>query len=297
MKNFLIISMICLQGIFTSAFADDTEATKEITARIQAYNQAVTEGNSDALSKFWTNDAELTTPATGEVFEGKEEVLKFLNQRMAELKARNLQYSFKVDKINFPAKDKSVVEGMTEVNGKEGLFFRAVRKVELLKQNGEWYIDSVSDFEIPPAPPVHNKLKDMDWVIGNWKDQDDDVTITFANSWDKFRNFILSRYTMAVYDVVTMEGMQIIGWDPIKQSLQSWIFDSDGGNGTGAWTKKGDTWEVAVTYTLSDGKKASATNIYTKVDNDHYRFASINRKVDGKDLPDIEPVTVKREEK
>ena len=296
MKNFFIISMICLQSILTNAFADDTEATKEITARIQAYNQAVSEGNSDALSKFWTDDAELMDPVTGEVIDGKEEILKFLSQRMAELKERNLQYSFKLDKIDFPEKDKSFVEGITEVNGKKGLFFRAARKVELLKQNGKWYIDTVSDIEIPPAPPIHNKLKDMDWVIGTWKDQDDNVTITFSNSWDKFRNFILSRFTMAIYDVVAMEGMQIIGWDPIKQSLQSWIFDSDGGNGTGTWSKKGDGWEVAVNYTLSDGKKASATNIYTKVDNDHYRFASINRKVDGKALPDIEPVTVKREE-
>jgi ketosteroid isomerase-like protein len=296
MKNFFVISMICLQSILAHAFADDTEATKEITALIQAYNQAISEGNGDALSKFWTDDAELMAPITGEVIDGKEEILKFLSQRMAELKERNLQYSFKLDKIDFPEKDKSFVEGITEVNGKKGLFFRAARKVELLKQNGQWYIDSVSDIEIPPAPPIHNKLKDMDWIIGTWKDQDDNVAITFSNSWDKFRNFILSRFTMAIYDVVAMEGMQIIGWDPIKQSLQSWVFDSDGGNGTGTWSKKGDGWEVAFNYTLSDGKKASATNIYTKVDNDHYRFASINRKVDGKALPDIDPVTVKREE-
>lgn len=151
--------------------------------------------------------------------------------------------------------------------------------------------------EFVQTPPLHNKLKDLDWVIGNWKDQDENVTITFSNSWDKFRNFIISRFTMATYDVVAIEGMQIIGWNPNKQSLQSWIFDSDGGNGTGTWSKKADGWEVAINFTLSDGKKASATNIYTKVDNDHYRFASINRKVDGKALPDIEPVTVKREEK
>lgn len=294
MNNFFIISMICLQCIFTNAFADDTE-TKEITARIQEYNQAVSEGNSDALSKFWTDDAELLDPVTGEFIDGKGEILKFLNQRMAELKERNLQYSFKLGKIDFPEKDKSFVEGITEVNDKNGLFFRAARKVELLKQNGKWYIDAVSDIEIPPAPPIHNKLKDMDWVIGNWKDQDDNVTITFSNNWDKFQNFIHSRFTMTIYDVPAMEGMQIIGWNPIKQSLESWIFDSDGGIGTGTWSKKGDAWEVAVNYTLSDGKKASATNVYTKVDKDHYRFASIERLVDGKALPDIEPVTVTRE--
>lgn len=168
--------------------------------------------------------------------------------------------------------------------------------MEFLKQNGKWYIVSVSDIETPPAPPIHNKLKDMDWVIGNWKDQDDTVTITFSNNWDKFKNFITSRFTMTIYDTLAMDGMQIIGWNPIKKSPESWIFDSDGGNGTGTWSKKGDGWEVAVNYTLSDGKKASAINIYTELDNDHYRFASTNRLVDGKALPDIEPVTVKREE-
>jgi hypothetical protein len=256
----------------------------------------VNQGDSKALSQFWTDDSELTTPMTDEVLTGKDKILQYLDKSMAELKQRDLQYTFNVKKVDFPDKDTAIVNGVTEVTGKNGLFLRTARQVELVRQNGQWLIDGVSDIELPPAPPVHNKLKDLDWVIGNWVDQDNDVNITFNNSWDKFRNFILSRFKMSIYGNDAKEGMQIIGWDPTKQTLQSWVFDSDGGFGSGTWTKKGDSWEVTIDFTFSDGKKASATNVYTKVDNDHYKFASIDRKFDGQPLPDIEPVTVKREE-
>ncbi len=101
---------------------------------------------------------------------------------------------------------------------------------------------------------------------------------------------------MTVYGLDAMEGIQIIGWDPIQQKIQSWVFDTDGGFGSGLWSKKGDSWEVGMNYTLNDGTKATGTNIYTKVDNNHYRFASIDRKLNGEAIPNIEPVTVTREE-
>ena len=43
-----------------------------------------------------------------------------------------------------------------------------------------------------------------------------------------------------------------------------------------------------------DGLSASATNILTVKDENEYNWKSINRKIDGEKLPDIDPVNVVR---
>ena len=63
-----------------------------------------------------------------------------------------------------------------------------------------------------------------------------------------------------------LEGTQVIGWDPAAGTIRSWMFDSDGGFGEGIWTKNDNTWIVKFSQVLPDGRKASATNIYTLVD-------------------------------
>jgi ketosteroid isomerase-like protein len=295
MAKIFILALFSVQVMFSGLYSDTKEA--EVTKRLQAFAQAFNQGNADQLSTFWTQDAEVVRPDQGEVFNGKDEIVKVLQKRVQELKERRLKFSFRQDKINFPAEDQAVILGVVEVrDDKDQLLLRDARRVELVRQSGQWLIDSVNDIEVAPAPPVYNRLKEIEWLIGKWKDSDEDVTVVFNNRWDKYKNFIISRFTMTVFSLEEMEGIQIIGWDPIKKKIQSWLFDSDGGYGSGEWTKNGSSWEVALNYTLSDGKKGSGTNIYTKVDDTHYRFASKNRQLDGAAVEDIEPVTVVKEE-
>ena len=63
-----------------------------------------------------------------------------------------------------------------------------------------------------------------------------------------------------------LEGTQVIGWDPAAGTIRSWMFDSDGGFGEGTWSKKDNSWIVKFNQVLPDGRKASATNIYTLID-------------------------------
>jgi hypothetical protein len=45
---------------------------------------------------------------------------------------------------------------------------------------------------------------------------------------------------------------------------------------------------------LPDGKRTSAVNIVTEIDNDSYTWQSINRTVDGEVLPNIDEVLIVR---
>ena len=85
-----------------------------------------------------------------------------------------------------------------------------------------------------------------------------------------------------------LEGTQIVGWDPAAGTIRSWMFDSDGGFGEGVWSKKGNSWIVKFSQVLPDGRKASATNIYTIVDDNTFTWKSVGREVDGEFLPNVD---------
>jgi ketosteroid isomerase-like protein len=297
MLKMLFILIFGFQGLFTTLSALESEGSqKTIKERLQNLAEAINHGNLDALSSFWTNDAEYTKPATGEVIKGKNNIDQFLKKSAKEIKQRNLRFTFKPGNIDFPDADTAIVQGVTEIIDKGALLQRTARRIVFVKQNGGWYINNVSEIEIPPPPPVFIRLKDLEWLIGNWIDKDANVTITYSNRWDKFKSFIIQHFKMDVYGVETLNGTQIIGWDPLEKKIHSWVYDSDGGFGQGIWSRNGDSWQATINYVLSDGKKATATHIYRKINNTSYSYSSIDRKVDGKAIPDVEPVTVVKEE-
>jgi uncharacterized protein (TIGR02246 family) len=295
-KN-LVVFVLCFQGLFGSLSAIDNGSDKEkVLQRLQDLTIAINKGNEDLFPSFFKEDGELSNRLTGEVLEGKEKIAQFLQERAKEMNKRQLTFSFKSKKVDFPEPDVAIVEGISEISDKGALLQRNARKIELVKENGQWFIDTIREIEVAPAPPIYGHLKGLEWLIGKWKDQDDDVIITFDTQWDMFKNFIVQRFKMEVYGTVEMEGLQIIGWDTIEQKIHSWVYDSDGGFGSGFWSKNGDSWNAVLNYVLSDGKKASAIYSYKEINDKSYSFSVTNRTLDGKALPNIEPVTIVKEE-
>jgi hypothetical protein len=90
--------------------------------------------------------------------------------------------------------------------------------------------------------------------------------------------------------------LQIIGWDPVRQQIRSWVFDSDGGYGDGYWTLKGNAWHIQSSGTLSDGKKTTGHNIMTKIDDNSFTFQKVEQSVDGELLPNVPESLVVRQE-
>lgn len=287
MYQIFFVAIFCIQSLFAQ------ENKEQLKQELQTITQALNQGNIDSIASLLTDDAEMSRPLIGDVLQGKEAILKFLKERSQERKERNLQFSFKPESVEFPDADTAVVEGISEVGNSQGLFLRQARRVELVKENGKWLISSIDDVEVAPAPPSH--LKELEWLIGNWKDQTEGVTLTSNISLGKFQNFIIDKFNMTLYKAEVIEGVQIIGWNPAEKRIQSWIFDSDGGHGTGFWTNRGNSWEVALNYVLGDGRRGSETLIYTKVDASQHRFESRNRKINGESVPDLEPVTMAKE--
>ncbi|MBS0634031.1 MAG: DUF1579 family protein [Verrucomicrobia bacterium] len=135
----------------------------------------------------------------------------------------------------------------------------------------------------------HSHLDGLNWLVGSWTNDDSDSRFMTKNQWDDYGNFLTQTFSLQINGQKDFFGRQIIGWDPKDERVRSWIFDSEGGFGEGSWNRDGDSWYVNVRYTLSDGSKASSTQIYERVDNNSYNFSSTNRDIDGQIQPNVGP--------
>ena len=56
----------------------------------------------------------------------------------------------------------------------------------------------------------------------------------------------------------------------------------------------GTGWKIAVTATMRDGGKLTATNVVKKIDADHFSVQFVDRTLNGKPLPDDKELKMKR---
>ena len=122
---------------------------------------------------------------------------------------------------------------------------------------------------------------------------------TFPVTWDVPYHEILP--ADAVFDVpatvtrhVDFESFGILGWDPAVQTIRSWVFDSEGGFGVGAWSRSGNRWMVRGLRALPDGRRGSATMVIEYVDETTFTLRTIGRQIDGELMPNIGPLKVVR---
>ena len=91
-----------------------------------------------------------------------------------------------------------------------------------------------------------------------------------------------------------MDGTQRIGWDPQKQHIRSWVFDSEGGFGEGVWTETTSGWIVKSTFVLPNGSSGSATATYARKREGAFRMTVSQRLVAGKPLANLAVDVVRR---
>ena len=137
-------------------------------------------------------------------------------------------------------------------------------------------------------------LDTLDWLVGDWVNEDENRSIEFNCHFTKNGSFLVRSFQIVTEKDVRMSGMQVIAWDPAKQSIRSWTFDSDGGFGEDTWTQSGNRYTIRAKYTLPDGGIASAINVFTFVDDNKCTWKSVSREIDGELQPDTDEVVLVR---
>lgn len=289
----------CLATMFWQSAARADQAADEAAIRANAakYVESYNRRDSKTMASMWLPEAVYSDATTGESVVGREAIAKQLDSVFAG--AEDAKLKIDIDSIDFVSPNVAVEKGTAEITYAKAPTEKSEYTAVHVRRDGKWFLDRVTDTEIDdkqPEPPPSNyeHLKELEWMIGAWVDQDDNATIETDCEWTKNRNFMTRSFAIVVGDQVNKSGMQIVGWDPIAKQIRSWVFDSDGGYSEGKWTHKGDKWLIQQTGTLADGGKSSVLNILKKVDDDSYTWQSVNRAVDGEMLPNIEEVQIVR---
>jgi hypothetical protein len=99
---------------------------------------------------------------------------------------------------------------------------------------------------------------------------------------------------VTVRDTLVSRSTEWIGWDPSTSQIRSWSFEANGGISEGVWSNQGDQWTIKTNAILPDGKKLVATNVITRTGPDAVTWQSKDRTLDGKPLPDVNEIKMKR---
>ena len=154
-----------------------------------------------------------------------------------------------------------------------------------VKKDGKWLQSSVREHPDHDLSP-HERLKELEWLVGDWVDESDAAVVFTTCRWSEDKNFLLRHYTFHIQGRPAMTGTQRIGWDPVTGQFKSWVFDSQGGQSEGLWSRDGDRWVIKMSGPLRGGKISTETNIITRVNKDMARWKSVDRTAGGQVLPD-----------
>jgi uncharacterized protein (TIGR02246 family) len=277
----------------TSALADQAADEAAIRKNAEAYVAAYNKHDAKALAAMWSPDAVYLDPSTGDAAVGREEIEKAFVETLAESKEAKLEVT--VESVQFVSPNVAIETGSVRIlrpgEEPEQSGYSAVN----VKRDGAWLLDRVTEVSPSPPPPSnYEHLKQLEWMIGTWIDQQEDATVQIDCDWAKNQSFIHRSFAVVIGDQVDMSGLQIIGWDPIAKQIRSWVFDSDGGYSEGKWTHNGEHWQIQQTGVLPGGGKTSAVNVMTPIDNNSFTWASVSREVDGDLLPNVDTTLIVR---
>lgn len=282
--------LVLLSGC--SGDRDSNPDSAKIRQSSKTYVDAFNRKDAKTLANLWGDDAVLIHPNTGLTLEGSAAIEDYFRNFLDQ--TGDAKIAVHIKNISYLKENIAIEEGTSTLTQKGQEPEIANYRAYYEKQKGEWKMMELEEPLQDPGAAAAEHLKELSWLIGSWSDEDKDYDVTTSSKWDDHQKFILQKFSIVKDQLPVMEGNQTIAWDPIREGIRSWIFDSAGGFGEGRWTKKGNDWVVETIFVLADGERASSVNIYSNIGTDTYTWQSTGREVAGEFLPDITPVKVTR---
>ena len=249
-------------------------AVEEVAAMLREYLAAFNRHDAPALAAHWTASGENIDLDTGETIRGREAVADvFATLFHADGEAA---IDIDIESIRPLRDDVAVVDGVTHIafsDTSTGAMppSRSRFAAVVVKERGRWMLESVREASlVQPVGPSAAQPRPIDalgWLVGAWEDAGEGVTASTQCFWSAGRSFLVRSHvvTFDSADAVrpaagddSIPGLlppgagprreitEIIGWDPDRAQLRSWLFTSDGRFAEAAWAPEGDAWRVQI---------------------------------------------------
>ena len=282
-----------LAGVSLAQDSADTSPEKAaVLANDRAYEAAYAKADVKAMADFFTEDAQYTSE-DGRTLNGRAEIEGSIRAAFQTKKGAKLAIT--LDSVRVLSPEVVLEKGSTTVTAKDGEIDRALYAAIYVKKDGKWKINQLIETPLADASP-HDQLSPLAWLVGDWEEADksDDLTVRSQYVWARGGNFITRNVTVKRSGETTLEGWEIIGWDPIDNCIRSWTFDDEGGFAEGRWTREGERWLLREKGVAPDGSRTAADNTFTKISDDRFTWESNNRTLDGDPQPGIARIEISR---
>ncbi|MCI0333951.1 MAG: nuclear transport factor 2 family protein [Planctomycetes bacterium] len=271
-------------GMTVVACAEVENATNEETAAVRAaardYVAAVRRNDTETMLRAWTESGDYVD-AAGQVVTAHELIRK---HAAAPRRAQSPGHiAMPKSSLRFITRNVAIEDGTydrgTEDDG--GVVTRRFTAV-WVKRDGRWLLDSLRE-SATTSPPRNERLKPLEWLIGEWVGKADDSTMIVSSRWSDGGNYIIREFAI-LGEGGDVTGTERIGWDSAAGEFKSWIFDSQDGRGEGRWKRDGDRWLVDITEVTADGKKALTSAVVAPKGDGQYVWEVKTSKVGNENI-------------
>jgi uncharacterized protein (TIGR02246 family) len=297
MKSIALVTILTFAsiplGLLAANAANQGAGDKEaIFSNAKSFVDAFEKGDAKAVAAFWAEDGDYAD-LDGRHLQGCTAIEDAFKEFFKENKGLKLRIDVK--SVRFVTPDVAIEDGTSSVIPADGAPPSQSSYTNVhVKKSGQWVLQSVH--EAPYTPPGnYEHLHGLDWAVGEWVDEGDGPEIDHVSfEWTDDGNFLIATQDVTVKDTLVSRATEWIGWDPGTSQIHSWSFVADGSVGENTWSADGDQWIAKTNATLPNGKKLAATNIITRNGPDAITWQSKDRTLDGKALPDVAEIKMKR---
>lgn len=267
--------------------ADEQAIRATATDFVKAFNAA----DAKAVAALWAMDA-MYTDETGRPFQGRDAIEKLYADMFKNHPGATMTVN--IESVRFLGPDIAVEKGIAQVKSPSQEVGTGARyTVVHARRDGKWTMVVVRDSPYVPGSD-EDYLKDLAWLIGEWKTEAREPALRVKFEWMAKKNFIKNTYSTEKDGQEMLTGGQIIGWNPLLGQIVSWHFDPQGGFGNDVWTRNGSKWVIRAAGVFRDGSVSSAVNVVTPIDANSFTWQSVERTLDGVKLPDSPVVKIVR---
>ncbi len=302
MKNWTrITTLVLAMGILSvggraigATPAASPNAMAEIEQFDRAYEAAFNKGDAAALASLFAEDVEYTNE-DGVLVQGREQIESLLKKTLAQNAGATM--AIEIESVKFPTPETALERGTTLTTSANGEMASSAYLAVYVRKDGKWQIQQLVDMPTAEPSPAE-QLSELAWMIGSWQEKDGDIEVKTKVQWARGSSFMTRTFEVTNGGEVTMEGWQIIGWDPVEERIRSWLFDSGGAFAESVWTRSGSSWLIRQIGVLPDGSQTSSDNALVRVNDDTCYWEITNRTLDGDPLPNqprVEMVRVKEQ--
>jgi uncharacterized protein (TIGR02246 family) len=267
------------------------KATKEAEAAINkafaAYNAAYAKADFDVVLGMWTADAEFIDE-DGKFYRGRDALAPLFRKTLPSFKGYKI--TGKLTSVRLVTPDVALVDGEQTFLPPQGESDVSRFTSVWVKVDGQWRIRSARDLTPEPAGETvaARRLRDLDWLVGDWVSEGTDSTVHLKISWALNKAFLVWEYEVKRKQGAGSKVTKFMGWDPLTEQVKSWMFDDQGGYGESLWRRNGHSWTSEATGVLPDGTIGTAFNTVKYHDDKTFTWQSQRRETDGQPLPDVE---------